>query len=51
MLGAIIVAVLIIVIMPVGLLMSSTIIGALFSWIGTDDAEARYEGSELIDLS
>lgn len=51
MLGAIILAVVIIVVIPVGFLMTMAIVSAVMGWTLTDDAEARAEGSELIDLN
>lgn len=51
MLGAIILAVVIIVVIPVGFLMTMAIVSAVMGWALTDDAEARADGSELIDLN
>jgi hypothetical protein len=50
-LGAIIIVVLIVVVLPVSILMGGGVIAAVLGWSGSDDAENRHEGSELIDLS
>jgi hypothetical protein len=49
--GAIIVAVIIVVVLPVALMMSGTVVAGLLGWTLKDDAEQRYEGSELVDLN
>jgi hypothetical protein len=49
MLGAIILAVVILLI-PVGVIMSGALAAGLLGWSLKDDAEGRYEGSELVDL-
>jgi hypothetical protein len=49
--GAIIVAIIIVVVLPVALMMSGTVVAGLLGWALKDDAEARYDGSELIDLN
>ena len=51
MLGALILAFVILVFLPVSLMMSGAGIAALLGWFAKEDAEARHEGSELIDLS
>ena len=51
MAGALIVAVIIVVVIPVGLCMTGAAVAALLGWSAKEDAEARHEGSELIDLS
>jgi hypothetical protein len=50
MLGALIVAAVIVVVLPVGLMMSGALASAVIGWALKDDADARHEGSELIDL-
>jgi hypothetical protein len=50
MLGAIILAVLIVLAFPVAFLMSTAIGALLIGQAATVDAENRHEGSELIDL-
>lgn len=51
MAGAIAIVVIVMVVMPVLLIMSGTIVAALLGQTAKADAEARHEGSELIDLS
>ncbi|MEZ5381437.1 MAG: hypothetical protein R2754_06520 [Microthrixaceae bacterium] len=51
MLGAVIIVVVLLVVIPVGVLASSPIVAALFGQTLTADAEARHEGSELLDLN
>jgi hypothetical protein len=51
MLGAIILAVVILVILPVTVMMSLGVVGALLGWTLKDNGEATHEGSELIDLN
>jgi hypothetical protein len=50
-LGPIIIAIIIVIAIPVSLMLTGLIVSALFSWSLTTDAEARNEGSELIDLN
>ena len=45
MLGAIILAVVIIVVIPVGFLMTMAIVSAVMGWALTDDAEARADST------
>ncbi len=51
MLGAIILAVLIIVAIPVSVMMTGGIVAAILGWSLKDNGEATHEGSELVDLS
>jgi hypothetical protein len=51
MIGAIVLAVVIVVAIPVGVMMSGAVAAALLGTAATSDAEARYEGSELLDLN
>ena len=51
MLGALILAFVIVVVIPVGVLMSGPIASALLGQTLTEDAEDRNEGSELIELN
>lgn len=51
MLGAIILAVIIIVAIPVAVLMTGGIVAAILGWSLKDNGEATHEGSELVDLS
>jgi len=51
MVGAIIIAVLLVIVMPVGLLMSGALAAGLLGGLLKADADARYEGSDLIELN
>lgn len=51
MLGAIILAVVILVAIPVSIAMSGGVVAAILGWALKDNGEATHEGSELIDLS
>jgi hypothetical protein len=51
MLGAIILVFALVVAIPVGFLMSTSIAAALLGQTLTEDAEDRHEGSELIALT
>ena len=51
MLGAIILAVIIIVMIPVSMLMTGGVVASILGWALKDNGEATHEGSELIDLS
>jgi hypothetical protein len=51
MIGAIVLAVVLVIGIPVGVVMSGAVAAALLGTAATSDAEARYEGSELVDLN
>ena len=51
MLGAIILAVIILVAIPVGVAMTGAAVAGILGWALGDNAEATHEGSELIDLN
>lgn len=51
MLGGILIAIVIVIVIPVGLMMTGPVIAALLGWSLKEDAEARHEGSELIALN
>jgi hypothetical protein len=51
MIGPILVLVFMVVLFPVGLSLSGALVAALHGEVGTRDAEARFEGSELLELS
>ena len=51
MLGALILAFVIVVVIPVGVVMSSAVAAAILGQALSEDAEARYEGSELVELN
>jgi hypothetical protein len=46
-----IVIIVILVLAPIGILMSSTVFVGLFSWFLNDDVDKTHEGSELLQLS
>jgi hypothetical protein len=50
-LGAAILIFVIVVVIPVGVLVSGGVLSAVLGWLLKSDAEARNEGSELIDLN
>jgi len=39
------------ILMPVGILMSSTIFAGVLGWVLNNDVDATHEGSELLDLA
>jgi hypothetical protein len=49
--GPLLVVVLIVFVLPPAFLMSGAAASALLGWVLRHDAEARHEGSELIDLN
>ncbi len=51
MLGAIILAVIIVFVLPSAVLISGGVGAAVLGWFLKDDAEQRHEGSELLDLN
>jgi hypothetical protein len=51
MLGALILAFVIVVVIPVGVIMSGPIAAALLGQTLTEDGEERFEGSELVELT
>jgi hypothetical protein len=51
MVGAVIIVLVVVVFLPVTLMMSGAVASAVIGWAAKGDAEARHEGSELIDLS
>lgn len=51
MIGPIILIVLMVTVFPVGLFLSGAVVAALHGWVGTEDAKARFEGSELLAIS
>ena len=51
MAGAIIIAIVLVVVIPVAVCMSGAAVAVLLGWSLKDDAEARNEGSELIALN
>jgi flagellar biosynthesis component FlhA len=51
MVGAILVVLAIVVVIPVSLMMLGGVVAALLGWSLKEHAEATHEGSELIDLN
>jgi hypothetical protein len=51
MLGAILLAIVIVVVIPVAVMMTGPLVAAALGWALKDDAEHRNEGSELIALN
>jgi hypothetical protein len=51
MLGAIILAVILVVAIPVSVIMSGALLSAVLGWSLRDNGEATHPGSELIELS
>lgn len=51
MLGAIALAFVIVVVIPVSVLMTGAVVAALLGWRLTADAEERHAGSELVELN
>ena len=51
MAGAVLMAIVLVVVIPVAVCMSGAVLAALLGWSLKDEANARNEGSELIDLN
>jgi len=51
MLGAVILAVVIVVALPVGMMMGGAVLAAVLGTSLKDDGDARFEGSELVELN
>jgi hypothetical protein len=51
MLGAIILAVIIVVLIPVSIAMTGGVVAAILGWSLKDNGEQTHEGSELIELN
>lgn len=51
MLGALILAVIILVVIPVSIAMTGAIVSGILGWALKDNGETTHEGSELIELS
>jgi hypothetical protein len=49
--GPIVILVAIVIAIPVSVLMSGAIASMILGWFLRDDAEERYEGSELLELN
>lgn len=51
MLGAAIIVFVLLIAIPVGLAMSGAVAAAVIGWFVREEADARHEGSELVDLN
>jgi hypothetical protein len=51
MIGPVLLTLFLLIAFPIGISLSGAIIAALHGITGTKDAEARFEGSELLELS
>jgi nitrogen fixation-related uncharacterized protein len=51
MLGALILAAVILVVIPVSVMMTGAIVSAILGWALKDNGEQTNEGSELLDLN
>jgi len=50
-LGAAIIAIVLVIVIPVSVLMSGSVGAAIIGWFLRDDADRSHEGSELVDLN
>jgi ABC-type thiamin/hydroxymethylpyrimidine transport system permease subunit len=51
MAGAIVIALVILVVLPVAVLLSGAVVAGILGWALKDNGEQTHEGSELIDLN
>ena len=51
MVGAIVIVVVVVLVLPPSMLIAGGVFSAILGWLLKEDAEARHEGSELIDLN
>lgn len=51
MIGAVLVVLAVVVVLPVSFLMGGAVVAAVLGKAMQDDAASRHEGSELVDLS
>lgn len=51
MIGPVLTVIAIVIVVPVSVLMSGALASAIMGYFLRDDAEERYEGSELIELN
>jgi hypothetical protein len=49
--GAIVMAVILVVVLPVAVLVGAGVIAALLGWTTKTDVDRRYDGTEYLDLS
>ena len=51
MIGAAIIAVVLLIVIPVGVMMSGAFGAMIIGWVLRNDVDTRHEGSELLDLN
>ena len=51
MLGAAIIVIVLVVVIPVSVMMSGAVASAIIGWFLRDEADKNHEGSELVDLN
>lgn len=51
MLGALLMAIVLVVVIPVAVMLGCSVIAAVLGWSLTTDGEARHQGSELVALN
>ena len=51
MLGAIIIAVVILIAIPVSIILTGAVVAAILGWSATENGEESHQGSELVELS
>jgi hypothetical protein len=51
MLGAVILAVVVVVALPVGMMMGGAAIASVLGWSLKNDGDARFDGSEMVELN
>lgn len=49
--GPIILVIVLVLVLPPAFLAGGLVVSALIGWLGTEEAEASHEGSELIELN
>jgi hypothetical protein len=49
--GALVIAIIILVVIPVSVILTGALVAALLGWSLEENGEATHEGSELIDLN
>ena len=49
--GALVIAVIILVVIPVSVILTGALVAAILGWSLKENGEATHEGSELIDLN
>ncbi len=51
MIGPILIGVFLLVLFPIGISLSGAFVAGLHGYLGTKDAEDRFQGTELLELS